>query len=389
MSLCPKHNNQNTARLGMQTQNCLLAKLVYRNCPIPLYSTMLIMHNTIAQNLNPKYYTLGKKHYESTDRLGNVRVTYTDKKSWQQNKFALNVSSSQDYYPFGAVMEGRKYNLTAYRYAFNTQERVPELNESHYTALYWEYDGRLARRWNVDPEFNKFKSISLFSAFADNPFIFQDKKGNTVKAINEKAVEVIDQKIESFGGERFMKKLGIFTNDINFENDKGELIKGAFYEAITDRDGNRAELLTFNQFKRNVKEFNLTKEQINDAYTLYNAIMRKETIEVLVVQKGRSSASRIDGGGSSLPSKVVGVNRRPSYNYNYDIFVAEYKKDPEGTIDKYTRGTGYGFLKFRNNPEEKESHNYGQIGTIILDGTGRTNNQLGQMLMQSINEYFK
>src|SRR5215470_19294999 len=73
-------------------------------------------------------YPLGKKHYETTDWLGNVRVTYTDKKSWQQNKFALNVSSTQDYYPFGAVMEGRKYNLTAYRYAFNTQERVPELN---------------------------------------------------------------------------------------------------------------------------------------------------------------------------------------------------------------------------------------------------------------------
>jgi hypothetical protein len=27
-------------------------------------------------------YTLGKKHYETTDWLGNVRVTYTDKKSW-------------------------------------------------------------------------------------------------------------------------------------------------------------------------------------------------------------------------------------------------------------------------------------------------------------------
>ncbi|GIV28862.1 MAG: hypothetical protein KatS3mg027_2676 [Bacteroidia bacterium] len=46
----------------------------------------------IAQSKNttkPGVYTMGKKHYETTDRLGNVRVTYTDKKSWQQNKFAL------------------------------------------------------------------------------------------------------------------------------------------------------------------------------------------------------------------------------------------------------------------------------------------------------------
>ncbi len=51
----------------------------------------------IAQSKNttkPSVYTMGKKHYESVDRLGNVRVTYTDKKSWNNGKFALNVSSS-------------------------------------------------------------------------------------------------------------------------------------------------------------------------------------------------------------------------------------------------------------------------------------------------------
>ncbi|GIV35537.1 MAG: hypothetical protein KatS3mg031_3072 [Chitinophagales bacterium] len=38
----------------------------------------------IAQSKNTpeaSVYTMGKKHYESTDWLGNVRVTYTDKKS--------------------------------------------------------------------------------------------------------------------------------------------------------------------------------------------------------------------------------------------------------------------------------------------------------------------
>ncbi|GIV45057.1 MAG: hypothetical protein KatS3mg035_2180 [Bacteroidia bacterium] len=123
-------------------------------------------------------YPLGKKHYETTDWLGNVRVTYTDKKSWQQNKFALNVSSSQDYYPFGAVMEGRKYNLSAYRYAFNTQERIPELNESHYTALYWEYDGRLARRWNVDPKPMVF--IGNYVVEYNNPIKWNDPLGDIV-----------------------------------------------------------------------------------------------------------------------------------------------------------------------------------------------------------------
>ncbi|GIV45102.1 MAG: hypothetical protein KatS3mg035_2225 [Bacteroidia bacterium] len=148
-------------------------------------------------------YPLGKKHYETTDRLGNVRVTYTDKKSWQQNKFALNVSSSQDYYPFGSVMEGRKYNLSAYRYAFNTQERVPELNESHYTALYWEYDGRLARRWNVDPK--PMVYISGYSVMANNPIWYNDVLGDTVLVFIDK---------EGAGGQGHM--------GMAFQNGKGE-----------------------------------------------------------------------------------------------------------------------------------------------------------------------
>ncbi|GIV28843.1 MAG: hypothetical protein KatS3mg027_2657 [Bacteroidia bacterium] len=139
--------------------------------PIPV--NIALSKNALKQSI----YPLGKKHFESTDWLGNVRVTYTDKKSWQQNKFALNVSSTQDYYPFGAVMEGRKYNLTAYRYAFNTQERVPELNESHYTALYWEYDGRLARRWNVDPQWQRIPEQSPYSVNNNNPIQYTDPDG--------------------------------------------------------------------------------------------------------------------------------------------------------------------------------------------------------------------
>ncbi len=158
-------------RLGVIKENRFLMKKPTQNgIATP------VMVTASKPPIKTSIYTLGKKHYESTDWLGNVRVTYTDKKSWQQNKFALNVKSSQDYYPFGAVMEGRKYNLTAYRYAFNTQERVPELNESHYTSLYWEYDGRLARRWNRDPVIKSWESSYL--TLSDNPNLFMDPKGD-------------------------------------------------------------------------------------------------------------------------------------------------------------------------------------------------------------------
>ena len=51
---------------------------------------------------------------------------------------------------------GRNYD--SYRYGFNSQENVPKLGEGHTTALYWEYDGRLGRRWNLDPITKEYES---------------------------------------------------------------------------------------------------------------------------------------------------------------------------------------------------------------------------------------
>src|SRR5690554_4076544 len=41
----------------------------------------------------------------------------------------------------------------AYKYGYNTQERVDEISGkgNHYTAPYWEYDPRVVHRWNRDP----------------------------------------------------------------------------------------------------------------------------------------------------------------------------------------------------------------------------------------------
>ncbi|GIV44930.1 MAG: hypothetical protein KatS3mg035_2053 [Bacteroidia bacterium] len=114
-------------------------------------------------------YPLGKKHYETTDWLGNVRVTYTDKKSWQQNKFALNVSSSQDYYPFGAVMEGRNLEITNYRFGFQGQEGDDEVfgKNNLWAYKYRLHDARLGRFFSVDPLEKNFPWNSSYG-FSEN-----------------------------------------------------------------------------------------------------------------------------------------------------------------------------------------------------------------------------
>ncbi len=74
-------------------------------------------------------------------------------------------------------MVGRVYDKNGYRYGFNGQEKTPELNPSHTTALFWEYDGRLGKRWNLDPK--SIVGISDYACFGNNPILYSDPMGDT------------------------------------------------------------------------------------------------------------------------------------------------------------------------------------------------------------------
>jgi len=64
------------------------------------------------------------------------------------------------------------------RFAFNGQEKTDEISGvgNHNTALYWEYDTRLGRRWNVDPVVKSW--VSGYAAFGNNPIRFVDTNGD-------------------------------------------------------------------------------------------------------------------------------------------------------------------------------------------------------------------
>jgi hypothetical protein len=76
-------------------------------------------------------------------------------------------------------MPGRKYQDSPdskYRYSMNGQEKSDELNENLTTAMYWEYDSRIGRRWNVDPVLKVWESPYL--TFGANPIINVDPNGD-------------------------------------------------------------------------------------------------------------------------------------------------------------------------------------------------------------------
>ena len=70
-----------------------------------------------------------------------------------------------------------------YEYSFNTQMHTDEISGTgnHTTALFWEYDTRLGRRWNLDP-----KPVAWESQYAvnrGNPILLNDPNGDFAPAI--------------------------------------------------------------------------------------------------------------------------------------------------------------------------------------------------------------
>lgn len=134
--------------------------------------------------------TRGDKLYELSNHLGNVLATVSDKKLGVDDDnngiaefYVAQVQSATDYYPFGWEMPGRKFSSGSYAYGFNGQMKSPEIADGNYTAEFWEYDSRSARRWNVDPRSNF--SMSPYSVFSGNPIVNIDVKGDTNTYYNE------------------------------------------------------------------------------------------------------------------------------------------------------------------------------------------------------------
>jgi len=67
-----------------------------------------------------------------------------------------------------------------YRFGFNGQQKDNEYAGigNHNTALFWEYDTRLGRRWNLDPVDQV--SISNYAALANNPIYNNDVHGDVI-----------------------------------------------------------------------------------------------------------------------------------------------------------------------------------------------------------------
>ncbi len=151
---------------------------LYGSSRLGLLSPSIIVYPSPTQS-NTSSYLTGRKTYELCNHLGNVMATISDLKQAVDiepdqvtDYFIATVKTQQDYYPFGMLMPGRSYTANStemYKYGFNGQEKDDEVyGEGNLnSALFWEYDTRLGRRWNMDPVIKYW--MSPFHAFSNNP----------------------------------------------------------------------------------------------------------------------------------------------------------------------------------------------------------------------------
>jgi hypothetical protein len=109
--------------------------------------------------------------------LGNVRVSVTGPTQTLLNRICRKKPVQYQESYLTQVCNGDK---DRYRFGFNGQEKVNEIAGvgNHNTAEFWEYDTRVARRWNLDPRFKEIPNQSPYSINHSNPVVNTDKNGD-------------------------------------------------------------------------------------------------------------------------------------------------------------------------------------------------------------------
>ena len=178
------------------------------------------------------------------------------------NYYTADVVTASDYYPFGMQMPGRKFTQanSSYRYGFNGQENSDEIAAGLTTAMYWEYDSRIGRRWNVDPIGKEDESP--YMCFSGNPIFFSDLLGNTPQEGGPKPKVQVNLTKKETSGAIALALFAIHANTIAKRN----------YFSSISTPANKQPLFSQDLFKENpsdVKLFGISKDKASDYAQVY------------------------------------------------------------------------------------------------------------------------
>lgn len=119
--------------------------------------------------------TLGLKHYELTNHLGNVLSVVTDNINISPDSAFAKIVAATDYYAFGSEMSGRTYSgggeEGAYRYGFNGKEKDTEntWGDTSYDYGFRIYNPRYGKFLSVDPLTQSYPMLTPYQFASNRP----------------------------------------------------------------------------------------------------------------------------------------------------------------------------------------------------------------------------
>jgi RHS repeat-associated protein len=176
---------------------------------------------------NPNDPTKFTYEFDIEDHTGSPRVTFRANSSNQ-----LEVVRSQDYDPFGVVLDGIDYKApsdTLHRkYFFNGKEYMITVGLKMYDYGVRQYNPRLGRFYQVDPKADLMPNISPYVFSFNNPLRYRDYDGQIPYPITVRSFAPFS----SFGYGFHGDNRGYSTNStasarvhqkLNFDTDKNYL----------------------------------------------------------------------------------------------------------------------------------------------------------------------
>ena len=135
--------------------------------------------------IKDKPTALGQRVYEFSNHLQNVLVVLADFKvpvtDGTTTEFKTIIVSANDYYPFGMVMEGRKYYDPNYdyRYGFNGKEDDKDFGDKQLIQDYGFrlYNPAIARFLSVDPLAPEYPELTVYQFASNTPIMAIDLDG--------------------------------------------------------------------------------------------------------------------------------------------------------------------------------------------------------------------
>lgn len=116
--------------------------------------------------------TLGLKHYELTNHLGNVLSVVTDNINISPDSAFAKIVAATGYYAFGSEMPGRTFEEAgAYRYGFNGKEKDTESTwgDTNYDYGFRIYNPRYGKFFSVDPIADEFPMLTPYQFASNRP----------------------------------------------------------------------------------------------------------------------------------------------------------------------------------------------------------------------------